>query len=765
MKKILLLLITLSSLSCYDGLNDMLANLDMKVPICVDANSTAASPDGRGWKNAYKTILDAVDNADAGDEIWVAGDWNIGATITVNESVSIYGGFNGTESRVEQRSTKGTISGDAAPAFDIRAQGIIIDGFNFVKNAGNSIRINSIGTKYSAIVENCDFTNCQACPIFLLDTTTNKLVSIEINRCNFYDKTTPPGTVTTGGAVTVTYGEARISNSTFSRYHSNANGGAIFSTYSSLNIADCDFIYNSAQRGGAISAENCVISTTDCYFQENSATLQSGAIWAQNCSVTATRCDFVQNSCTNSAGAVYISGSAGSLTMNGGSFTGNHASNTGASGGAIFAYNSCIVNLTGVTFTKNSAAANGGAIYSDTATSFIITGCTFGSDGTTASADKNHADTGSGGVLYSTNSTLTLTNDKFYGNTASSGNGGAINILNLSTVTVESCSFGTNDANISVNANSAKSGGAIYSDNSTLTILNDKFYGNKATDGQGGAVYYIANNIHLTVNDCDFTGNTATSSGGALHLQDDGGSSNYNITNTTFDVNTTTGTGGAIHISQGYCNISQSVIKNCISAMTGGGINVEEDTSGKLAITRCALINNSCGSSANGSSIWQNSGELKIYDSLIFRDTAAGLNLIYTDTIYSIDIFNCTFIDKTTSGNIGSFWASNSANAKIYNTVFYGLSINCNGSNFYNTGASSGVISAIEASTDTNTYGITSADFTSFSSNNFLPASTSANLVNKGMNPISDYTFSSVDLTGNPRIAGGIVDIGCYERQ
>lgn len=761
MKKILLLIMVLSSLSCYDGLNDMLANLDMKVPICVNSVTGSDLDNGRGWVNAKATIQAAINAADAGDEIWIAGTFS--PNIIITKPVSLYGGFKGSESRLEERdiNNKTSING-GGNAFEIQTQNVMLDGFKFNKSSDYGVLIDDINTPpYNAIINNCEFTGNQAPAIVLMQG------SVEIHNSNFHDNTATPVSISNGSAI--------IADSTFTN-NSGSNGGAILCMSCTAVITGCHFGQldgnglpvngnTATANGGAIYSNASIINITGGSFDGNSATGtgSGGAICATTgSSITITGTDFISN--TSKGGGAINLGSTSTLTVTGGSFDGNQASNTVAFGGAIFAASSGQINLNGITFTKNHAANNGGAIYTDTVAAVNITGCTFGSNGATASADKNYVDADSGGALYSTNSTLTLTNDKFYGNTASSGNGGAINILNLSTVTVESCSFGTNDANISVNANSAKSGGAIYSDNSTLTILNDKFYGNKATDGQGGAVYYIANNIHLTVNDSDFTGNTATSSGGALHLQDGGGSSNYNITNTTFDGNTTTGTGGAIHISQGHCNISQSVIKNCISAVTGGGINIEENIAGNLTVSRCQLLNNSSGA-FNGSSIWQNSGELKIYDSLIFRDTAAGLNLIYTDTIYSIDVVNCTFIDKTTSGSIGSFWASNSANAKIYNTVFYGLSINCNGSNFYNTGASSGVISAIEASADTNTYGITSADFTSFSSNNFLPASTSANLVNKGMNPISDYTFSSVDLAGHPRIAGGIVDIGCYERQ
>jgi len=150
-----------------------------------------------------------------------------------------------------------------------------------------------------------------------------------------------------------------------------------------------------------------------------------------------------------------------------------------------------------------------------------------------------------------------------------------------------------------------------------------------------------------------------------------------------------------------------------------------------------------------------------MYDSLIFRETTTGNNLINinSDAGSSIGITNCTFIDKN-SGNIGFITKPNETTFAIFNSVFYGNSLLCNNSKFFNTGASAGVISTINACTHQYTYQIDDTDFTNFSSNNFIPASTSTNLVNKG----DDNCAGSFDLTGKPRKVG-TVDIGCYERQ
>ena len=76
----------------------------------VNANSTATSPDGSTWANAYQSLRDALFSATADDEIWVAqGTYfpsdtdDRGAAFNVQEGAEIYGGFTGNETLREQR--------------------------------------------------------------------------------------------------------------------------------------------------------------------------------------------------------------------------------------------------------------------------------------------------------------------------------------------------------------------------------------------------------------------------------------------------------------------------------------------------------------------------------------------------------------------------------------------------------------------------------------------------------------------------------------
>ena len=125
--------------------------------------------DGTSWHNAFTKLQPALDQADTGDQIWIAAGTYIpegpspdSSHFLVKNGLAIYGGFNGTESKLEERelwkdttTLSGDIFGDDLPGefsiyrsdnahhiliLDGESNAIIVDGLVF---AGGSTRLDN----------------------------------------------------------------------------------------------------------------------------------------------------------------------------------------------------------------------------------------------------------------------------------------------------------------------------------------------------------------------------------------------------------------------------------------------------------------------------------------------------------------------------------------------------------------------------------------------------------------------------------------------
>src|SRR5262245_6608807 len=101
--------------------------------------SASGANDGSSWANAYTDLQTALSNAQPGDEIWVAAaaykpappNGNRSVSFQLRNAIATYGGFNGTETSLDQRNfitNVTTLSGDLNGD----------DGPNFANNGENS---------------------------------------------------------------------------------------------------------------------------------------------------------------------------------------------------------------------------------------------------------------------------------------------------------------------------------------------------------------------------------------------------------------------------------------------------------------------------------------------------------------------------------------------------------------------------------------------------------------------------------------------------
>ena len=339
-------------------------------------------------------------------------------------------------------------------------------------------------------------------------------------------------------------------------------GGAIYAyNGTSLTVSDTVFNGNSAYKnGGALYISSNTVNLTNIELHSNSAGLNGGAIAQYDSSTLNISGIFATgNSAEGTGGVIYNSRSTLNITSNeetenifgilGATDEESQALvNTATNGGVICGGNTSILNIDGATFENNAAVPDvvetrdeitgevikttyvdgyGGVIYATHGTQINISDSTFNSNSakyggaitlvkaTTKLTVKDsefasNISTNCGGALYTLSATADIENVIYYNNT--SAKGGALYLSTKSATTVKNSSF---------TGNTGTSGGAVYASNAqTSTFESVKFESNgisatKQTKN-GGVAYIVGTTVDVW--DCEFNGNHATSSGGAIYL-------------------------------------------------------------------------------------------------------------------------------------------------------------------------------------------------------------------------------------------------------
>lgn len=358
-------------------------------------NSSAASvvhvnimapPGGNGtsWASAMNSLEGALASTSSGDQVWIArGTYLVPffASFAVKSGVSLYGGFDGTESTldqaqpaVHQTTLKGASQGDPASGQPV----VVVQGSSSTTIDGFTIRDgfapNRLGRKGGG-------------GLFIGGG------SVAVSNCIFTENTTfvdPGADYGRGGAICITDGAVvAITDCTFDAnsthgsppftflpFHVPApgDGGAVYVEDSTLSIRSSIFLNN---RGGSTSG-NCV---TGFYLDAGDAA-SGGALCALDSSVTIASCTFTGNASGSSQGRECLpafpwpefhpggaAGNGGAVSLNGGTatisrcvFVGNQAGTSdlrSGSGGALSAAGSAYI--ANCRFLGNSAGAGFGS--------------------------------------------------------------------------------------------------------------------------------------------------------------------------------------------------------------------------------------------------------------------------------------------------------------------------------------------------------------------------------------------------------------------
>ena len=227
--------------------------------------------------------------------------------------------------------------------------------------------------------------------------------------------------------------------------------------------------------------------------------------------------------------------------------------------------------------------------------------------------------------------------------------------------------------------NQGTSGGGMYNDAGSPTVINCTFSGNNSGWGGGMYNYYSS----PSVSNCTFSGNKADDSGGGIF--NDHGSPI--ITNCIFSGNNATNGGGMVN-SAG----SPTVINCTFSGNTGGnGGGMYNYNSNSPTVINCTFS----GNTANyGGGMYNNGGGPTVTNCTFSQNNATS----YGGGMYNSDssptITNCTFSGNKANSYGGGMYNSDSS-PTITNCTFSGNKANSYGGGMYNSDSSPNVTNCI----------------------------------------------------------------------
>ncbi|HUU20964.1 MAG TPA: right-handed parallel beta-helix repeat-containing protein [Phycisphaerae bacterium] len=285
----------------------------------VDVDSQAEEPDGLSWDTAFREVQPGIDSARCGAivngscEVWVAeGRYHVYTfsrreTIELRPGVSVYGGFAGDETALEQR--------------DFVAHEVILDGQD--ANDGPCHALHVVTGSDDAVLDGVTVTGGRARLFSGIENAEdgggmlNVDASPTVGNCAFVANEA----LRRGGGMHSLRGSPVIHDCLFreNAVAGSSGGGGLFLKDSAegqvpAHIERCTFIGNTASgsSGGALhsSADSVVIE--DSAFHQNEAQ-GAGAIYAKcsasaGCELTVERCTFAENKSKQDSSAVRVQG-------------------------------------------------------------------------------------------------------------------------------------------------------------------------------------------------------------------------------------------------------------------------------------------------------------------------------------------------------------------------------------------------------------------------------------------------------------------------
>ncbi len=213
-----------------------------------------------------------------------------------------------------------------------------------------------------------------------------------------------------------------------------------------------------------------------------------------------------------------------------------------------------------------------------------------------------------------------------------------------------------NIVNCTFDNNTAAYGGAVYWNATDGNVISSEFKNNNASEG--GALFVNENTDKLTVDDSEFTTNTAVNDGGAIYMNGTGSE----ITGSQFYNNTADNDGGAVYVSGSNNNIIDSEF-NDNEADNGGAVYWTSATGG---VKDSEFHDNNA---TNGGAVYVD-GDAYIKNSTFTSNEAINGAAIYlNNTSEATVISNDTFNQNTVTGKGGAIYIVDSEGS-VENSTF-----------------------------------------------------------------------------------------------
>ncbi len=296
-------------------------------------------------------IQDAVDSAEDGDTIFVAGG-TYSNSVSAFKSVYLYGGWNSSFTTYDPSMYTAELnSSGSLIKFSTILTGMCgVEGFTLSGGSGTVISTPQSG-RYGGGVLCRDVAYC---------VIKNNI----FNGCGYSDSTTFSG----GGAVACVNGDSVILSGNEMSACEAQSGGGIFLYENDARLyrnritgSFGDNRYSGTRNGGGIYASFSSVDLAANFIGGNTGYVDGGGIYSESGQVALSGDTITLNECVGSGGAVYCDNSG--LTIDKSIIKGNSSVFNG--GGVCFTGETC--SFSNSLFSVNESGNNGGALYADAA--------------------------------------------------------------------------------------------------------------------------------------------------------------------------------------------------------------------------------------------------------------------------------------------------------------------------------------------------------------------------------------------------------------